>query len=78
MKNKKYNKVVIVQYEKNCSNRVEVCDFVNEIRDKNPDIVFYRKEEIPDTDESVKVRITGWYYGDSSSKPKKKKSNTKE
>lgn len=84
MKNK-YNKVVIVQYEKYCSDREEARDFVNEIRDENPNVVFVRKEEIadPTTDESILVRITGWYYGDSSSKlnkkqSKKKKSNTKE
>ena len=83
MKNK-YNKVVIVQYEKHCSDREEACNFVNEIRDENPNVVFVRKEEIadPTTDESILVRITGWYYGDSSKSKKKqsqkKKSNTKE
>lgn len=63
MKNK-YNDAVIVQYEKYCSDRIEVCDFVNKIRDENPNIVFFRKEETPDptTDESVLVTIAGRYY----------------
>ena len=72
---KRFNDVVIVQYEKSCSNRAEVCDFVNRIRDENPDIVFFRKEEIPDlvTEESVLVTITGWYgYSNPNSKSKKK------
>ena len=83
MKNR-FNDVVTVQYQKCCSNRAEVCDFVNRIREENPDIVFFRKEEIPySTDESVLVTIQGWFdYCDSNSKPKKKqskkKSNTKE
>ena len=75
MKKKRFNDVVTVQYEKCCSNRAEVCDFVNKVRDENPNIVFFRKEEIPDptTDESVLVTITGWFgYCDTSSKPKKK------
>ena len=63
MKNK-YNDVVIVQYEKYCSDRVEVRDFVNKIRDENPNIVFFRKEERPDptTDQSILVTIFGRYY----------------
>ena len=71
----RYNNVVTVQYEKNCSNRAEVCDFVNRIRNENPDIVFFRKEEIPDliTEESVLVTITGWYDYADTSKPKKKR-----
>ena len=83
MKNR-FDDVVTVQYQKCCSNRAEVCDFVNRIREENPDIVFFRKEEIPySTDESVLVTIQGWFdYCDSNSKPKKKqskkKSNTKE
>ena len=74
MKNR-FNDVVTVQYQKCCSDREEVRDFVDRIRDENPDIVFFRKEEIPDptTDESVLVTIAGWYdYNDTSSKPKKK------
>ena len=83
MKNR-LNDVVTVQYQKYCSDREDIHDFVNKIRDENPNIVFVRKEEIPDptTDESILVRITGWYYGDSSKSKKKqsqkKKSNTKE
>ena len=62
MKNK-YNDAVIVQYKKYCSDRVEVRDFVNKIRDENPNIVFFRKEETHDpTDESVLVTIAGRYY----------------
>ena len=62
MKNR-YTDAVIVQYEKYCSDRVEVRDFVNKIRDENPNIVFFRKEERADpTDESVLVTIAGWYY----------------
>ena len=77
---KSHNDIVIVQYEKCCLDRAEVCDFVNRIRNENPDIVFFRKEEIPDliTEESVLVTITGWYdYTDTSSKPKRKQ-NKKE
>ena len=75
----RYNDVVTVQYEKYCSDRTEVCDFVNRIRDENPDIVFFRKEEIPDptTEESVLVTITGWLDYRDISKPKKKQ-NKKE
>ena len=73
-----YNNAVLVQYEKYCSDREEVRDFVDRIRDENPDIVFFRKEEIPDptTEESVLVAITGWYdyRRDTSSKSKKKQS----
>ena len=71
---KRFNDVVTVQYEKSCSDRAEVCDFVNKVRDQNPNIVFFRKEEIPDptTDESVLVTITGWYDYRDTSKPKKK------
>ncbi len=61
------NDVVTVQFEKCCSDRAEVRDFVNRIRDENPNIVFFRKEEIPfsTTDESVLVTITGWFdYND--------------
>ena len=73
----RYNDTVSVQYQKCCSGREEVRDFVDRIRDENPDIVFFHKEEIPDptTDESVLVTITGWYdYNDTSSKSKKKQS----
>ena len=74
-----YNNAVLVQYEKYCSDRVEVRDFVNKIRDENPNIVFFRKDEISDpTDESILVTIQGWFdYCDSNSKPKKKKSKEK-
>ena len=70
----RYNDTVSVQYEKCCSDREEVRDFVNKIRDENPNIVFFRKEEIPDptTDESVLVTITGWYDYRDTGKPKKK------
>ena len=73
---KRFNDVVTVQYEKCCSDRAEVYDFVNKVRDENPDIVFFRKEEIPDptTDESVLVTITGWYDYRDTSKPKKRRS----
>ena len=75
---KRFNDVVTVQYEKCCSDREEVRDFVDKIRDENPNIVFFRKEEIPapTTDESVLVTITGWYdyRRDTSSKSKKKQS----
>ena len=77
---KRFNDVVTVQYEKCCSNREEVCDFVNRVRDENPNIVFFRKDEIsdPTSDESVLVTIQGWFdYCDSNSKPKKKKSKEK-
>ena len=77
MKKKRFNDVVTVQYEKCCSNREEVCDFVNRVRDENPNIVFFRRELTPDptTDECVLVTITGWYdYRDTSSKSKKKQS----
>ena len=61
---KNNNNAVLVQYEKYCSDRVEVRDFVNKIRDENPNIVFFRKEEIsdPTTNESVLVTIAVWYY----------------
>ena len=75
MKKKRFNDVVTVQYQKCCSDREEVRDFVNKIRDENPNIVFFRKEERadPTTDESVLVTITGWYdYRRDTSKPKKK------
>ena len=73
---KRFNDVVTVQYEKCCLNRAEVCDFVNKVRDENPNVVFFRKEEIPDptTDESVLVTITGWYDYRDTGKPKKKRS----
>ena len=75
---KRFNDVVTVQYEKCCSNREEVRDFVNKIRDENPNIVFFRREVIPDptTEESILVTITGWYdyRRDTSSKSKKKQS----
>ena len=76
---KRFNDVVTVQYEKCCVGREEVCDFVNRVRDENPNIVFFRKDEISDpTDESVLVTIQGWFdYCDSNSKPKKKKSKEK-
>ena len=78
MKKKRFNDVVTVQYEKCCSNRAEVCDFVNKVRDENPNIVFFRKEEIPySADESVLVTITGWLDYRDISKPKKKQ-NKKE
>ena len=76
---KRFNDVVTVQYEKCCLNRAEVYDFVNRVRDENPNVVFFRKEEIPDptTDESVLVTITGWYDYRDTSKPKKKQSRKK-
>ena len=76
---KRFNDVVTVQYEKCCSDREEDRDFVDRIRDENPDIVFFRKEEIPDptTEESVLVAITGWYDYRDTSKPKKKQSKKK-
>ena len=73
---KRFNDVVTVQYEKCCVGREEVCDFVNRVRDENPNIVFFRREIIPDptTEESVLVTITGWYdYRRDTSKPKKKR-----
>ena len=75
MKKKRFNDVVTVQYEKCCSNREEVCDFVNRVRDENPNIVFFRRELIPDptTEESVLVTITGWYDYRDTGKPKKKR-----
>ena len=79
MKNR-FNDVVTVQYQKCCSDREEVRDFVDRIRDENPNIIFFRKDEIsdPTTDESVLVTIQGWFdYCDSNSKPKKKKSKEK-
>ena len=71
---KRFNDVVTVQFEKYCSDRTEVRDFVNRIRDENPNIVFFRKEEIPfSANEIILVTITGWYdYKNTSSKPKKK------
>ena len=75
MKKKRFNDVVTVQYEKCCSNREEVCDFVNKVRDENPNIVFFRRELIPDptTEESVLVTITGWYdYRNTNSSKKKR------
>lgn len=77
--NKRFNDVVTVQYEKCCSNREEACDFTNKIRDENPNIVFFRRECIPDptTEESVLVTITGWLDYRDISKPKKKQ-NKKE
>ena len=72
---KRFNDVVTVQYEKCCSDREEVCDFVNRVRDENPNIVFFRREVIPDptTEESVLVTITGWYDYRDTGKPKKKR-----
>ena len=74
-----YNNAVLVQYEKYCSDREEVRDFVNKIRDENPNIVFFRREVIPDptTEESVLVTITGWFDYNDTSKPKKKQSKKK-
>ena len=76
---KRFNDGVTVQFEKCCSDRVEVRDFVNRIRDENPNIVFFRKEEIPfSAGETILVTITGWLdYADTSKKPKKKQ-NKKE
>ena len=69
-----YNNAVLVQYEKYCSDREEVCDFVNRVRDENPNIVFFRKDEISDpTDESILVTIQGWFDYNDTSKPKKNK-----
>ena len=78
MKNR-FNDAVTVQYEKCCVGREEVCDFVNRVRDENPNIVFFRREVIPDptTEESVLVTITGWYDYRDTSKPKKKQSKKK-
>ena len=61
---KTYNHAVFVQFEKYCSDPVEVRDFVNKIRDENLNIVFFRKDEIsdPTDDQSVLVTIQGWYY----------------
>ena len=74
MKNR-FNDVVTVQYQKCCSDRAEVRGFVDRIREENPDIVFFRKEEIPySADEFVLVTITGWFDYRDTSKPKKKKS----
>ena len=72
----RYNDTVSVQYQKCCSDREEVCDFVNRVRDENPNIVFFRRELTPDptTDESVLVTITGWYDYRDTGKPKKKQS----
>ena len=71
---KRYNDTVSVQYQKCCSDREEVRDFVDRIREENPDIVFFRKEEIPySTEESVLVTITGWFDYRDASKPKKKR-----
>ena len=72
----RYNDTVSVQYQKCCSDREEVCDFVNRVRDENPNIVFFRRELTPDptTDESVLVTITGWYDYRDTDKPKKKQS----
>ena len=80
MRKKRFSDAVLVQYEKCCSDREEVRDFVNKIRDENPNIVFFRKDEIsdPTSDESILVTIQGWFdYCDSNSKPKKKKSKEK-
>ena len=76
---KRFNDVVTVQYQKCCSDREEVCDFVNRVRDENPNIVFFRREVIPDptTEESVLVTITGWFDYNDTSKPKKKQSKKK-
>ena len=74
---KRFNDGITVQFEKCCSDRAEVRDFVDRVRDENPNIVFFRKEEIPfsATDESVLVTITGWWYDYAdTSKPKKKRS----
>ena len=73
MKKERFNDIVKVEFEKYCSNREEACDFTNKIRDENPNIVFFRRECIPDptTEESVLVTITGWYdYSNPNSKPK--------
>ena len=76
---KRFNDVVTVQYEKYCVGREEIRDFVDRIRDENPNIVFFRREIIPDptTEESVLVTITGWFDYNDTSKPKKKKSKEK-
>ena len=42
---KRFNDGVTVQFEKCCSDRAEVRDFVNRIRDENPNIVFFRKKK---------------------------------
>ena len=78
MKENRFNDVVFVQYEKCCVGRAEICGFESRVIDENPNIVFFRRELIPDptTEESVLVTITGWYdyRRDTSSKPKKKQS----
>ena len=76
---KRFNDVVTVQYQKCCSDREEIRDFVNRVRDENPNIVFFRREVIPDptTEESVLVTITGWFDYNDTSKPKKKQSKKK-
>ena len=55
---KRFNDVVTVQYQKCCSDRVEVRDFVNKIRDENPNIVFFRKEERADPTDDQSVLVT--------------------
>ena len=76
---KRFNDLVTVQYQKCCSDREEIRDFVDRIRDENPNIVFFRREVIPDptTEESVLVTITGWFDYRDTSKPKKKQSKKK-
>ena len=76
---KRFNDLVTVQYQKYCSDREEIRDFVDRIRDENPNIVFFRREVIPDptTEESVLVTITGWFDYRDTSKPKKKQSKKK-
>lgn len=80
MKENRFNDIVFVQYEKCCEGRAEVRDFVNRVIVENPNIVFFRKEEIPDptTDETVLVTITGWYDYRGISTKSKKKQNKKE
>ena len=80
MKKKRFNDVVTVQYEKCCEGQTEIIDFVNRVRDENPNIVFFRRELLPDpttAGESVLVTITGWYDYRDANKPKKKR-NKKE
>ena len=73
---KRFNDGITVQFEKHCSDRADVRDFVDRVRDENPNIVFFRKEEIPfSAGEVILVTITGRYdYKNTSSKPKKKQS----
>lgn len=80
MKKKRFNDIVTVQYEKCCEGQEEIYDFVNRVRDENPNIVFFRRELLPDpttAGDTILVTITGWYDYRDTSKPRKKQ-NKKE